>query len=233
MHIDFDIESLVADAVSAALAVEKLQPIITSNVEKAVKSAIDEQFSYRAPFIEHLKKKMAEAMPTDIEDMGRFADLVLKTVSACMNDQQHQFIKQAIEPKLASMLRALPPKMKLSELVEMLTEDFKDCYERKDSSQPTFIVEHSQSSTLTDYWVLYADPNSNVSSYGCKIKARFRGEGVCWELMLDDEALQKKLIIGTTYNADALMLNLYTGGIVIELDQEDFSDVYYDDGEGN
>lgn len=230
MNIDFDIESLVANAVSAALTVEKLQPIITSNVEKAVKSAIDEQFSYRAPFIEHLKSKVAAAMPTDIENMGRFGDLVLKTVSAYMNDQQHQFIKQAIEPKLASMLRTLPPKMKLSELVAMLTEDFNDCYERKESDQPSFIVERSSGIT-SDYWRLFADPRANVSSYGCRIQASFRGDGQCWELKVNNEDLQKKLIIGPTHNADALMLNLYTGGIVIELDQDDFSDVYYDDGE--
>ena len=79
MNIDINIEGLVADAVAAALAPEKLQPIIQANVEKAVKSAIDDNFGYRSPFIELCKESMAAVMPTDLGDLGRYGDLVLKT----------------------------------------------------------------------------------------------------------------------------------------------------------
>jgi ATP-dependent Lon protease len=228
MEININIEEIVAEAVREALAPEKLQPIITSNVEKSVKSAIEESFSYRSPFNEYLKQKVAEAMPTDIENMGRFGDLVLKTVTAYVNDSQREFIRQAIEPKLASMLRKLPHKMKLTTLVDMIMEDLKDDHRRQGAERPTILVEQSNGS-ITGYWQLHIDPRSNVSHYTCRIHAYFDAAGRCFSLRVDGEDMQSKLLIGPTYNTDALFLNLYTNGVLIELDQVDFEDVYYPD----
>lgn len=227
MELNINIEDVVAKAVSAALSSEKLEPIIQANIDKAVKSAIESQFCWDAPFNKLLKTKVTEAMPDDIENMGRFGDLVLKTVTAYFNEAQHDFIQKAIEPKLANMLRQLPSIMKLSEVVEKLTKDF---YQMRhgipDGDQPTFIVDRSSGLTV-GYWCFYADPGEGKSRNSCRIQARFNDKNVCYSLSVSGEDLQKKLLIGPTYNADALMLNIYTGGIVIELDRDDFSETYY------
>lgn len=229
MNIDINIEQIVADAVGAALSPEKLQPIITTNVEKAVKSAIDDAFGYRSPFLKLLEGKIAEAMPTDIEDIGRYGDLVLKAVSAFINETQQDYIRNAIQPKLEGMLKKLPSTMKLSELVKLLVEEFSQDHldsERDGSEQPTIIVRRS-TGICSGYWHLHIDPKEGKSEYGCRIRADFQDSGKCYSLKIDDEDMGRALLIGPTYNADALMLNIYTGGITIELDETDFSDVYY------
>ena len=234
MELNIDIESVVAQAVAAALHPDKLQPIITSNVDKAVKEAIDAQFGYRSDFTKLLTEKVATCMPTDFEDMGRMADLMLKTVQEQLQQVQHDFVKQAVEGRLQQMLKQLPPVMKLSELVRMFTEKFSEDYRRDGGDQPTFIVEHADS--LDGYWYLYADPSSHKSKYSCRIHLRFKkaddGEHyVCWACQINEQDLSKQKYIGPIFNDEALAFNLYTNQVRIVLDQTDFSDVYYG-GEG-
>lgn len=227
MELNIDIESVVAQAVAAALHPERLQPIITTQVEKAVDRAIEEQFGYRAPFREMLEAKMAAAMPTDMENLGRFSDLLLKVIKAKLHEAQEEAVAQVIQPKLEAMLKPLPPAMKLSELVEKLLPDLADDYRRDGCSQPTIIVERSDG-VVDGYWRLYIDSRSERDKYGCRLQIAFNSEGKAYSLCIGDEKMEKALLIGPTYNADALLLQIYTCGITIELDQTDFSDVYYE-----
>lgn len=228
MELNIDIESVVAGAVSEALAPDRLQPIIAAQVQNAVDRAIEGQFSYRTPFRDLLEKKMAEAMPTDLENMGRMANLVLKTVQEQLLQTKNDFIKQAIEGRLQQMLKPLPPVMKLSELVQQFTEHFSDSHKRDGGDQPTFIVERHDSG----YWYLYADPRSNLSAYSCRIRMRFKeadstGGSECWGCEINESDLSSQKFIGQILNDEALAFNLYTGQVRVILDQDDFSDVYY------
>lgn len=228
MQIDINIEQIVAESVAAALAPEKIQPIIQKNLDEAVKDAITEQFSWRSPFREMLKEKLAGVMPTDIDDLARYGDLVVKSVKGMLAESQQQAIRQTIEEKLASMLKPLPSSMKLSELIAKLTEHFADSYEREGSLSPTF---HAEEPDATNgYWDFCADPRSDVSKYGCAIKMRFDKEGTCWSLKMEDRDA-KALILGPSFAADALVLNLYTGGIKIERDRVDTDEIYYPDAD--
>lgn len=229
MNIDINIEGLVADAVAAALAPEKLQPIIQANVEKAVKSAIDDNFGYRSPFIELCKESMAAVMPTDLGDLGRYGDLVLKTFKFALSEHQDHVLKQTITERMEQLLKPLPTRMKLSELVEQLTSHFSNCYSRDGSERPTFIIEKND----RGYWHLYADPKEDAgrySQYSCAIHMAFTEDGECYSLKVDEKDDPKKMIfIGSHYGADALALNIYTGGTKIDFEEIDVDDIYYPD----
>lgn len=96
--------------------------------------------------------------------MGRFGDLVLKTVTAIVNETQNEMVQKAVGDKLRSMLRPLPAEMKLSELVQMVVQLFADRndYERDGSEKPTVIVEITPSVVCGDYWRLYLDPKEGT-----------------------------------------------------------------------
>ena len=231
MQIDLDIENMLADAVRNALSPEKMQPIIEANVSKAVRSAIEEQFRYSSPFDKLLKDSVSAVMPTSLEDMGRLGDLVLKTVMATVNETQVDFVQRAVEAKMKSMLQALPAKMTLSALVGMLVKEFDepDNYERKECSRPSIIVKKADY-PVSGYWSLAFDPEEGKGEYSCRVRAAFTQEGRCYSLHIQGEDVKKALLISTTYSADALMLQLYIGGVEVELDKEDFEDVEYSSG---
>lgn len=227
MQLNIDIQGMLADAMNNALSPEKLQPIIQSNIERALKDCIEDQLGYRAPFRELLKTKMAEVMPTDIEGLGMFSDLVMKVIREKLNSSQNDFIAQAIQPQLESLLRPLPATMKVSQLANQLLEYFSEAYERE-GGQPTFIIDDD--SNVDGYWRFYADPRESSSKYSCKIQMAFNKEGECYSMKLDEREPSKCLLIGQGYGADALALNIYTGKVKIQMDSNDFSDLYYPEG---
>lgn len=227
MELKLNIEDTLFSAIESALSPEKLQPIITKNVEEAISAVVRDQFNYDSPFRKNMEAKIASVMPTDFEDMGRFGDLVLKAVTACVNESQSEFVRNAIVTRLEGLLKPMPQEMKLSKFVDMLVPALKNSLHGIDiPEQPTIIVERSDG-CLSGYWHLYIDAKQYVSKYSCSIQSAFDTNGKCYSLRVDGQDIQKTLFIGPTFDADSLMLQLYTGGIKIELDQDDFSDVSY------
>ena len=173
VQLDINIEGIVAASVAAALSPEKLQPIIEKNVESTVKRAIEEQFSYSSPFKKLLEEKLAGVMPTDVQDIGRYGDLVLKTVSSYLENMQNQAVKQTIEEKLTDMLKPLPARMTLTELVKQITKAFEDRSDIAGEDGPSIIIEKSEG-VCEGYWQLYADAEQNKDKWSCSVKMAIR-----------------------------------------------------------
>lgn len=226
MQLDINIEGIVAESVAAALSPEKLQPIIEKNVASTVQRAIEEQFSYNSPFKKLLEEKLAGVMPTDVRNVGRYGDLVLKTVSGYLLDMQNQTVKQSIEEKLAAMLRPMPARMPLTELVRQITKAFEDMSDSRGEERPTIIIEKSEG-ICAGYWQLYADAEENKDKWSCSTKMMFRGDGECFDLTINEFDPKKSLFMGATYGIEALLLNLYTGGVKIDFEEIDNYDVRY------
>lgn len=235
MQLDINIEGIVAASVAAALSPEKLQPIIDKNMESAVTSAIQEQFNWNSPFKKLLEESLAGAMPTKISGLGRYGDLVLKTVSSMIEDYQEQALRQTITEKIAKVLEPLPARIKLSELIDKLTKAFEDSHlrDKHGSEAPTFIVEKGTGySSTSEYWKLYADANEGVDKYSCQVQMAFTEEGECYSLRVGDTDMKKALILGSAYGAEALVLNLYTGGTKVDYEQVYAGDIRYSEGDG-
>ncbi|HBK47954.1 MAG TPA: hypothetical protein DDZ74_01025 [Pseudomonas sp.] len=226
MQLNINIEGIVADAVAAALSPEKLQPIIEKNVSSSVTSAIQEQFSYSSPFKKLLEEKLAGVMPTDVKDIGRYGDLVLKTISGYLQDMQNQAVKQSIEEKLAAMLKPLPQRMPLTDLVKQMTKAFEDMPDSRGEDAPTIIIEKSEG-ICDGYWQLYADAEENKDKWSCSVKMMFRSDGECFDLTINEFDPKKSLFLGATYGIEALLLNLYTGGVKIDFEEIDTYEVRY------
>lgn len=232
MQIDINIEQIVAESVAAALHPEKIQPIIEKNVQDAVKGAIEKQFSYSSPFKKALEEKLTGIMPTDFGDLGRYGDLVMKTVTGMLNDRQDQAVNQTIKEKLEAMLSPFPDRMKLTEVVGKLVLAFANSYDREGSDRPTIIIESCENDGLTPgYWHFFADPKRNQDKYSCKVHMSFNPEGECYSLKFGDYDPRKSLLLGKVYGAEALILGLYTGGVKIEREDIYTDDIYYSDSE--
>lgn len=55
----------------------------------------------------------------------------------------------------------------------------------------------------------------------------FTGEGECYSLRIGETDMKKSLIIGSAYGAEALVLNLYTGGTKVDYEQVYVADIRY------
>ncbi|WP_430444883.1 MAG: hypothetical protein ACQZ2J_27695 [Pseudomonas piscis] len=226
MQLDINIEGIVAESVAAALSPEKLQPIIQSNVEDTVKRAIESQFSYHSTFKKLLEEKLAGVMPTDIKDIGRFGDLVVKTVSGMLGDMQNQAVKQAIQDRLAEIMKPLPQSMTLTELLHTITKGLGETDESRGEDRPTIIIETTEG-VCAGYWHLYVDAEERTSKYSCAIQMDFDKEGTCYSLKINDYDPSKTLFLGCKYGLEALLLNLYTGGVKVQYQEVDVYNFCY------
>lgn len=80
---------------------------------------------------------------------------------------------------------------------------------------------------------LYADPKEGAdrySRYSCAIQMQFNREGECYSLKIDEKEDPKNMLfLGSHHGADALALNIYTGGTKIDFEEIDVDEIYYPD----
>lgn len=59
----------------------------------------------------------------------------------------------------------------------------------------------------------------------------FTEEGECYSLRVGETDMKKALILGSAYGAEALVLNLYTGGTKVDYEQVYTGDIRYSEGD--
>ena len=226
MKIEFDLESILATAAIEALKPERIQELMNKHLTKSVDDAISEAFSYRSPFNVMLKEKISQAMPADLKDLGRFGDVVLKQVNSYIQQYMEGQAQQITQARMTELLKPFDKEITMSKLAELLRDKFYvgfygDC----DEGAPTIIIQRGNEEGWFD---LYADAKQNTSQYSCELKARFK-QGICWDFELKRQCIKATdKYFGCLFNADALILNLYTGQTKVILDETDFSDLYYE-----
>lgn len=237
MELNIDIEKMVADAITAKLSPEALQPIIEKNVGEAVQSAIEGQFRYSSPFRKALEQHIAEHMPTTYAEMGYFGKFVCEAVTAKLNGMMMEQAANMVTPMLEEITKPLPAEMKISELLQMIFDDFNDRTEDycETNSEPTIIIRRSypDSSVLRDYMDVSIDPEENKSRSACKYKLDFDGDGKVTGVRVGDEDITKGLIAGRMYGISRTLLQLYTQQVKVIFDRIDFDGEFrYRDADG-
>ncbi|MBA6067886.1 hypothetical protein I5P84_15580 [Pseudomonas mosselii] len=66
-----------------------------------------------------------------------------------------------------------------------------------------------------------------MDKYSCQVQMAFTGEGECYALRVGETDMKKSLILGSAYGAEALVLNLYTGGTKVEYEQMYVGNIRY------
>lgn len=227
MKIEIDFEGMLKQAIANALAPEAIQPVIQQKMNEVVASAINEQFRHGAPFKRLVEQSMAEAMPATLDEMGRFGDLVHKMVTEHLCNVQNEFIKQAMEPRLAALFSPVEKQITLGELCERMTRAFEAGLlgDIPECGGPTFIAR--ESSTSKGFFSLHADNEPNKQRHQCSISMLFDSEGRCYSMCIDGSDIERKKFIGPAYDAEALALAIYTGMTMVEFQEIDPDDYRY------
>lgn len=237
MQLNIDIEKMVADAITAKLAPEVLQPIIEKNVGEAVQAAIEGQFRYNSDFRKGLEQHITGHMPKTYADMGYFGDFVSKAVVAKLNSVMAEQAANVINPMLEEITKPLPAEMKIGELLKMLFDDFNhtsESYAEKNHS-PTFIIKETypNDSVLRGYMSVSIDPEENKSRHSCKYQLSFDGDGHVTTIRIDDVKITEGLIAGRMFGISRMLLQLYSQQVKVVFDRADFDDEFvYRDTEG-
>lgn len=209
IKIELDIQSIVANAVSA----ERIQPIVDKAIADAVKDAINDATGYRSEFREAMKKQLAAAMPHGLalDDIAKFQVVLNQSVNEAVRGANAASVQAAITAGVASIVPDMPTTIKLSELIKAARDGF-----HKEAHESFYAkLDHN----IDGFGHLFLDEDSDIrSKYSAKVQIDFNKEGEAYAVKFNGQQLKdgdKPCVIGCF---DALLIALYTGRTKIEVD---------------
>lgn len=211
MKIEIDLSA----AIAAALAPEKLQPVLEKALNGAVADAINSATGYNSAFRKTLCDQLTEALPhgLDADETVKFQHVLNAAMNSALRDFNGATVQTAINRVLSDAMPDVPARLKLSELLELAREGF-----LKEQHEAFFAALESQSH---GYYTLALDSDEDHSRSGMHRAAVFmqiNGEGEVFALRQRGEDMtpsSKPTVIG---QFDAALVALYVGRTRLDMD---------------
>lgn len=226
MQINLNIEETIAQALTAALAPERLQAVIEKQIAEVADRAIKDAFSTYGDFSKTVATAVKSLIPHELslDGAANWNHAIGQHIAERLMAVNDQRIAQAISPMLDELLATPPAELKVSELVAKAVEYWGEEYGERKHGRPTIIFDHRDSN---GYWGMALDKESGTSEYSCAIRIQVNSKGDVYSLKVNECDIKKTKFAGPFFNFEAYLFQLYTGGTKLVLDTEDFSDVYY------
>jgi len=226
MNLNLDLESILGETITAALAPEKLQAAVDKVLEKAVSEAVGDVFGYNSDFRKNLKVQLNGAMPDKFDGLVRFGEVVCGLVEKVVSDAQGGVAGQVVA-MVREATGILPPTMKVTELCAELTKRWSEEPEKfSGEDRPTFIIEQVEG-ICAGQWYLYASPECVHESYECDITMAFGKDGKCYSMRVKGDSSNSTAFKNCVWGIEKYLANIYSGGISIELDKTDLECEFY------
>lgn len=213
-----------------------LEKAIEQSVDKLMKDSVETVFRSYGDLGDKLKKIITAAITPNIEnlsDFPKYHEMVMQRMRLAAQDFHDTKLKECLDKELKDIMEELPEKVTLSWLLNKLGESSLSD-EFASELEMTLIIERSSS----NYIYIAFDPESNVSKYSCKYRMQLspfkRKEGeeaqegdenkyVPFALHANGDEYHKNratgVKLGTYYQMEKILFNIYAMGGCIEMDQ--------------
>lgn len=120
--INIDIEASIA----AALAPEKLAPILDKHINEAITSAVRDATGYNSEFRKGLTEQMQQALPhgLGIDDVVKFQQILNASMRNVLQGANGDTITAALNACVQDVMPDVPAELKLSELIGEARDGF-------------------------------------------------------------------------------------------------------------
>ena len=214
-NFEIDIEGIVA----AAVAPERIQPLLDKAITDAMKQSLDEATGYRSEFRKLLTEQLTEALPHGlrVHDVAKFQHMLNLAVSNAVEGANAEALKSAFGKVAQSILPEVPARIKLSELLEQARHGFhKDDHER-------FYARFEPSTYSSGGGHLYLDSDASTrDTYRASMRLAFNGDGVIYALKLDGRDITPKATPAAVGDFDGLLLAMYCGRTTLDIDMDEY-----------
>lgn len=213
-NFEIDIEGIVA----AAVAPERIQPLLDGAITKALKDSLEEATGYRSEFRKLLTQQLSEALPHGlrVHDVAKFQQMLNIAVSNAVEGANAAALRTALERVAQSVMPEVPARIKLSELLEQARSGFhKDDHER-------FYARFEPSQYSSGGGHLYLDSNPDTrETYRAEMRLAFTGDGTIYALKLDGHDITPKSTPAAVGDFDGLLLAMYCGRTTLDVDMDE------------
>ncbi len=223
IKIELDIQSIVANAVSA----ERIQPIVDKAICDAVRDAIQSATGYNSEFRKSLGAQIAAAMPHGlaIDDVAKFQHILNQSINKLVLECNENTVKTAIDKAVSEVMPDIPAVVKLSDLLDMARpgfhkephEGFYAFYEESSYGGGWLYLDKSENPGSSLYSSL---TSSEGKKYSASIRLGFNKSGEVYALRLDGKDVTpagRPAVIGEFH---ATLMALYVGRSKLEIDMD-------------
>ena len=164
-----DLKTLIDERFEVFAQSNKAVEYIDKALESAVKSAIDDMFSWE--FRKKLKETLSKKLEIDLNkiDIQPFMQSVIGLINDIIVDKMNQDVIEATKTQLEAIMSDFKPEYKLSELIENLLSDDGD-----EEGEITLITTEGNYAD-----VIYIDKEPNKTKYECQYKFKVRKSDNC------------------------------------------------------
>lgn len=209
IKIDIDLPAIIG----AAVAAERIQPIVDKAIAEAIKDAINDATGYRSAFREELKRQLAEAIPKglSIDDVAKFQHVLNMAVTEAVRGENADTMKAAMLAATKSVMPDVPERIKLSELLD----DARRAFHKEDHEA---FYAHMKLWEYGGGW-LSLDSNEDCrSEYSASVRIAFNADGEVYSLKMDGRDVTPKSMPDAVGSFDGLLLSMYVGRTSLEQD---------------
>lgn len=205
------------------LASGALEQAITKRVDKLIEETADDLFRSYGEVGKALKEKLsASIMPQieSLEDLPVYHDFVMNRLKLAAQNFYDTRLADVVDAELKEIMTELPEKITMSWLIEKFIESARE-YDDDPEGEITLIFEERSHGS---FMMVYLDKNANTSERNCDYRLHLSEDKKTgkWEILslrVDGTDAGKQLSIGTLYNFEKTLFNIYAMKGKIELDQ--------------
>lgn len=216
-NFEIDIESIV----TAAVAHDRIQPLLDKAITEALKSAISDATGYRSEFQTKLKAQLAEALPhgLGVDDVAKFQFVLNRAVTDAVHGANSDALQTAMRDVVKGVMPDVPASIPLSEFIDLARDGF-----HKDRHEAFYA--RLELSNSGGGWLYLDSDESCGSEYSANTRLSFNAEGEVYALRMDKKDVTPLGLPQAITRFEGLLLSLYVGRsrLNVDIDSDDVED---------
>lgn len=215
-----DLKELVISSFDNIAAGEFIQKTIEENLQKTIKSTIEDVFGGWSKFSKELKQLIESNVKVGMHDL--VLPMYSKTVLNLVQNYVDECIyKEGLEKMKADLQVMLIGKTeyKLSEIVDSLKNDFADEAREDGWDEITLIIKDEKDGFV---WISL-DPEPDKDEHRCSTRI-MTYKGKVSSVHFKEKDFKKQFFIGDLHGYEKLLFNLYASEAILEINE---AETYY------
>jgi hypothetical protein len=222
-----ELNKIVESALMKMQGENKIQEIVSKNLESTIESAVRDIFGQWSDFSKDIKAHLQKELKVELGSITipEHSQFILGQVKSLIEQHIHEDSVNQIKDEIDKFFKPLEKdEWKVSEIIEKFKEDVYDPEDEDTYEKDISFHANSEEMSITGsvYQDIYFDERPDTQKYLCKYQIRFNPE--VWHMDIDGVDVDKFSSI-PRYGFDNFMYKLFTSKAKIILDEE-YVDTY-------
>lgn len=212
---DTQFSDLISNAVAERMTPEFIEKAVLERVDKLVMNAVDNALHSYSDTGKLIEKAVEDSLRVNNLNLASYGETITKILKAQIEKNVAELVSGRLSQDMEQLLKLAPKEIRLSEIVETMTEPYKE--DGGYGEVVTCIVEVNEYGST---WVYLDGDTADQEKYRCDVRFLLNEDGTISSATLRGEDLKDKRSIGRDYGISQLFRAYYACGTKIIIDED-------------